>query len=143
MSQPYFTLNGVDDGFDPSKTPGYPSGIAEGASYLGKQSHIARNFIINGYNGVWAIDHDDGSQRYNDTANLMVFGGCKNFLGNSKSCDHNVILYPGIDSRSSGGPCSTDSTHTSLSVLANIADRCSNHCKHIIYWPALCRPLAL
>ena len=36
-------------------------------------------------------------------------GGCKNFLGHSKSCDHNFILYPGIDSRSSGDrSCQTD-----------------------------------
>lgn len=27
------------------------------------------------------FDHDDGSQFFNDTANLMVFGGCKNYLG--------------------------------------------------------------
>ena len=40
---------------------------------------------------------------------LMVFGGCKNFLGHSKSCDHNTILYPGIDSRSAGARrCQTD-----------------------------------
>ena len=107
--QPYFTMNGVDDGFDPTTTKGYPPRIAKGASYLGARSHIARNFLINGYNGVWTIDHDDGSQFYNDTQNLMVFGGCKNFLGHSKSCDHNTILYPGIDSRSAGARrCQTD-----------------------------------
>jgi hypothetical protein len=40
------------------------------------------------------FDHDDGSQYVNDTGNLLVFGGCKNYEGNSKSCDHNVILFP-------------------------------------------------
>ena len=30
--------------------------------------------MINGYNGVWAIDHDDGSQFFDDTRNLMLWG---------------------------------------------------------------------
>lgn len=38
-----------------------------------------------------------------------MFGGCKNFLGNSKTCDHNVIVHPGIPSRATGGRrCQTD-----------------------------------
>jgi hypothetical protein len=58
---------------------------------------------------VWTIDHDDGSQRYNDTSNVLAWGGCKNYRGNGKSCDHNLILYPGIDARASGGRrCQTD-----------------------------------
>jgi hypothetical protein len=31
-----------------------------------------------------------------------MFGGCKNYLGNSKYCQDNLILYPGIDSRATG-----------------------------------------
>jgi len=27
--------------------------------------------MINGYNGVWTFDHDDGSQYFNDTGNFM------------------------------------------------------------------------
>jgi len=42
------------------------------------RQHIRKNFIVNGYNGVWALDHDDGSSYYNDTSNLLVYGGCKN-----------------------------------------------------------------
>ena len=94
--QPYLTDNGVRDGFPPRAKP---PGLGH-ASLIARQSHVHHNFIINGYSGVWAIDHDDGSQRYNDTANLMVWGGCKNFLGNSKSCDHNTMVYPGRDDRS-------------------------------------------
>ena len=46
---------------------------------------------------------------FNDTENFMVFGGCKNFMGNHKSCDHNVIVHPGIPTRSAGGRrCQTD-----------------------------------
>ena len=78
--QPYFTLNGVSDGWNASIKASVGINNAS-ASYIAAQSYISGNFIINGYNGVWSIDHDDGSQRYNDSANLMVWGGCKNFLG--------------------------------------------------------------
>jgi len=58
---------------------------------------------------VWSIDHDDGSQRQNDDGNMLVFGGCKNYLGNHKQCVNNVILYPGTSGRSAGGHrCQTD-----------------------------------
>ena len=47
---------------------------------------VKQNMIINGYNGVWSLDHDDGSSYYNDSANLLVYGGCKNFRGNPPMC---------------------------------------------------------
>ena len=73
---------------------------------------------------MWTIDHDDGSQFYNDTGNLMVFGGCKNYMGHSKSCDHNVIVHPGISERSAGGRrCQTDDNQ----VFANQYHH-DNHC---------------
>jgi hypothetical protein len=102
--QPYLTMNGVNDGYSVAAKGGHA-----GSSIVKAQCHIAKNFIINGYNGVWAIDHDDGSQFYNDTSNVMVWGGCKNYRGNSKSCDHNTILYPGDRGHSGGGRrCQTD-----------------------------------
>lgn len=81
-----------------------------GPSILPLPNVINKNFIINGYNGVWSLDHDDGSAFYNDTSNFLVFGGCKNYLGHDKSCGPgNVIVYPGIGERSSGGrKCQTD-----------------------------------
>jgi len=101
--QPYLTHSGVDDGF--TKQQKYGSD----ASLLKKNDVITKNFFINGYNGVWTIDHDDGSQFFNDTGNFMVFGGCKNYLGEQKSCDRNVIVHPGLSSRSAGGrKCQTD-----------------------------------
>ena len=38
----------------------------------------------------------------NDTHNFMVWGGCKNFLGNSKHCAHNVIVHPGAGMSKTG-----------------------------------------
>mmetsp|Transcript_30133 Transcript_30133/g.90269 ORF Transcript_30133/g.90269 Transcript_30133/m.90269 type:complete len:980 (+) Transcript_30133:3-2942(+) len=102
--QPYLTHSGVADGYNETEKHGTTN-----ASILKMHDLITKNFFINGYNGVWTIDHDDGSQYFNDTLNFMVFGGCKNYLGNHKSCDHNVIIHPGIGSRSSGGRrCQTD-----------------------------------
>ncbi len=49
------------------------------------------------------------SQFFQDTFNALFFGGCKNYLGNSKSCSSNVITYPGVDGRSAGNRrCQTD-----------------------------------
>eukprot|EP01062_Namystynia_karyoxenos_P011319 TRINITY_DN14045_c0_g1_i2.p1 TRINITY_DN14045_c0_g1~~TRINITY_DN14045_c0_g1_i2.p1 ORF type:complete len:875 (+),score=181.70 TRINITY_DN14045_c0_g1_i2:105-2627(+) len=102
--QPYLTHSHVNDGFPADRKLGLAT-----SSILKAQCYIKKNFIINGYNGVWTIDHDDGSQFYNDSSNFMVWGGCKNYLGNSKSCDHNLILFPGIPQRASGSRrCQTD-----------------------------------
>lgn len=101
--QPYLTHSGVVDGYTPSDKMGL------NASILKKADFQTKNFMINGYNGVWTFDHDDGSQYFNDTGNFMVFGGCKNYMGNHKSCDHNVIVHPGIAERAAGGRrCQTD-----------------------------------
>ena len=64
------TRNGVEDGYAADQKLGHGD-----ASIIKAQCHIRQNMIINGYNGVWSIDHDDGSQFYNDTSNVMVFGG--------------------------------------------------------------------
>ena len=79
-------------------------------SIVPQPTNITRNFIINGYNGVWTLDHDDGSAYYNDSFNFLVYGGCKNYLGHDKACGPgNVIVYPGLGERSSGGRrCQTD-----------------------------------
>lgn len=80
----------------------YPC-VGDGRSPAGLGSGIAPRLAN------FPIDHDDGSQYYNDTANFMVWGGCKNFRGHSKSCDHNLIAYPGTGERSAGNRrCQTD-----------------------------------
>ena len=53
----------------------------------------------------------------------MVWGGCKNYLGNSKHCEHNVIVHPGAGMSKSGAPCQTDDNL----VFANQYHR-HNHC---------------
>ena len=57
-------------------------------------SNIIGNLLINSFNSVWPIDHDDGSAFYDDTGNVLVYGGYKSFLGNNKSSRGNLYLYP-------------------------------------------------
>ena len=40
------------------------------------------------------IDHDDGSDYYLDTRNVCVFAGMKNYIGQNKNWDSNLIAYP-------------------------------------------------
>ena len=55
--QPYLTHSGHRDGYPDSVKHG-----TSGASILKQHDLITKNVFINGYNGVWTIDHDDGSQ---------------------------------------------------------------------------------
>ena len=90
-----------------------------------RRTHVNKNFIINGYNGVWALDHDDGSSYYNDTSNFLVYGGCKNFKGDHKICGpNNVIVYPGIDSRSSGGRSCQTNDNAGFAYQYYIGNQC-------------------
>ena len=48
---------------------------------------------------------------------LRTGGGCKNFLGNSKHCERNVIVHPGAGMSKSGAPCQTDDNLGTRSYL--------------------------
>ena len=111
------TNNGVADGFKPSDKFGSTGSVIKNWDL------IRQNFWINGYNGVWTVDHDDGSQFMNDTENYMVWGGCKNFLGNSKHCSKNVMVHPGGGMSRSGAPCQTDDNLVNANQFHN-----DNHC---------------
>jgi len=123
--QVFLTFNGVDDGFSAQDKWGHG-----GASIIKAYSRIERNFFINGYNGIWSIDHDDGSQFYNDSFNFLVFGGCKNFQGNHKITHHNLIAFPGIDSRSYGDRRCQSEDNNLLHVGRGFAEQYyhDNHC---------------
>jgi hypothetical protein len=40
------------------------------------------------------LDHDDGSEYYLDTRNVCVFAGMKNYIGQNKIWDSNLIIFP-------------------------------------------------
>jgi hypothetical protein len=70
------------------------------------QSFIHHNTLINNYNSVWPIDHDDGSCFYEDSYNFQVYGGKKTYMGHSKIDHHEIYVYP--DSKSIHGTCMGD-----------------------------------
>ena len=64
-------------------------------------NHIRRNLIINSGSsglgttgGVWNLDHDDGSAYYEDSFNVLVYAGTKNYLGDHKTFHDNLIVHP-------------------------------------------------
>jgi hypothetical protein len=91
---PYWTLNGVDDGFE-GDTWANITKPAKGASAVKDFDHIRRNFVLTDYGGSRALDHDDGSQFFRDEENVLVGSGVKNFLGNTKHFVGNLIIGAG------------------------------------------------
>eukprot|EP00038_Savillea_parva_P001128 m.101630 g.101630 ORF g.101630 m.101630 type:complete len:913 (-) comp10400_c0_seq1:76-2814(-) len=72
-------------------------------------NHLQGNIIMNGPSGnrdlgnlFPCVDNDDGSAYYFISKNVCVYGGMKNYLGQDKVWDQNLIVYPG---RWSGDPC--------------------------------------
>lgn len=61
---------------------------------LPQPSYIRNNFFINNYHSTWPIDHDDGSNGYIDSHNLLLWGGFKNYLGFNKQAVGNLYVYP-------------------------------------------------
>jgi hypothetical protein len=61
----------------------------------------------NGGSMFTCLDHDDGSDYYLDTRNVCVFAGMKNYIGQNKIWDSNLIAYPdgALAQNRSGMPC--------------------------------------
>ena len=63
--------------------------------------YISNNAILNGPspnrdlgNLFPAVDNDDGSERLYVSSNVAIFGGMKNYLGQDKVWDGNLIVLP-------------------------------------------------
>ena len=64
--QPYLTRSGHADGYNESGKHG-----AVNASILKAHDIITKNFIINGYNGAWTIDHGEPTKPQSKIAHLL------------------------------------------------------------------------
>ena len=57
-------------------------------------SHLRANFLINTHFGIHSLDHDDGSNNFVDTSNVVAFAGMKNYLGFAKQTRGNLFVRP-------------------------------------------------
>jgi hypothetical protein len=65
------------------------------------------------------LDHDDGSEYYLDTRNVCAFAGMKNYIGQNKIWDSNLLLFPeGAKSQNRSG---TSCIWTSMDMAGNQA----------------------
>ena len=64
------------------------------ASLVQATSYITRNLLFNTYNCVWPLDHDDGSSYWDDSYNVLIYGGAKNYLGEAKHAHDTLYIYP-------------------------------------------------
>jgi hypothetical protein len=55
---------------------------------------LHKNFFINTHFGIHSLDHDDGSNAFIDTSNVVYAAGMKNFLGFHKNTDGNLFVRP-------------------------------------------------
>jgi hypothetical protein len=61
---------------------------------LPAESHISSNFFINNYFSIHSLDHDDGSNSFLDTGNVLAYSGMKNYLGFAKKTIGNLVIQP-------------------------------------------------
>lgn len=80
--------------------------------------------ILNSYGAGHGIDHDDGSNFWSDTDNVVGFShACKGNYGSNRNCSGNLIVGPGLQSMFSHGtetgPCAYESNNGHGSTFAN------------------------
>lgn len=68
----------------------------EASNLIPATSYILNNYFVNNYGSSWPIDHDDGSNGYVDSFNLLLWGGFKNYLGFNKHAINNLYVYPDV-----------------------------------------------
>eukprot|EP01137_Pigoraptor_chileana_P011890 Opistho-2@63489 len=68
------------------------NGRGVGVTMMPLMSYITGNFVINNYQGTWAIDHDDGSMYYYDSKNVLVYGPSKCYLGHHQTVVDNFYF---------------------------------------------------
>jgi hypothetical protein len=59
-------------------------------------STIDGNFIINNYHGCWPLCHDDGSNHWLNTRNVLLWGGQKSNMGHDLHFSRNLYIHPEV-----------------------------------------------
>ena len=88
-------------------------------------SIIRRNLIQNSYGAGHGIDHDDGSNFWQDVENVVCFShACKGNFGSNRNCSYNLVVAPGLKDAYSttakaGAPCAEETNNGHGSSFAN------------------------
>ena len=53
-------------------------------------------YAVNNYGGNWPLDYDDGSQHLDDSLNVFIYGGSKQYLGCCTSHHNDFMVYPDL-----------------------------------------------
>ena len=56
-------------------------------------THVHHNLFVANYYSIVGIDNDDGSSAYDNTDNVLLYGGSKNLMGFSKRSEGNAMVY--------------------------------------------------
>ena len=87
-------------------------------------SIIRHNLLQNSYGAGHGIDHDDGSNFWNDVENVVCFShACKGNFGSNRNCSANLVIAPGLKdaygtTAHAGAPCATESNNGHGSTFA-------------------------
>ena len=66
----------------------------DAAARTPRESVIDQNLLLNSAWGIHCLDHDDGSNAYTDTRNVLVGAGLKNWQGFNRTWRGNLIVRP-------------------------------------------------
>ena len=89
--QPYVQVFEKEEGEKDTSTP--------------RLTHIDQNFFINGGGwGIHPLDHDDGSNAFLDTRNVLFGAGFKNWEGFGRTWHGNLVIRPDYLARASPAP---------------------------------------
>jgi hypothetical protein len=59
-----------------------------------RQTRSRKNFFFDNYASIMALDHDDGSNNFNGSFNLLMYSGSKNYLGWNKHVHNSLFVRP-------------------------------------------------
>ena len=73
---------------------------AAGPGVVPDLSNHTENLIFSNYGSTWPLDYDDGTQHVNDFANVLIYGGSKQYLGCCTSHHDNFFVFPDLSDNS-------------------------------------------
>ena len=59
-------------------------------------SELDGNLLINNYHGCWPLCHDDGSNHWRNSRNVILWGGQKSNMGHDLSFTSNLYVHPEV-----------------------------------------------